>query len=310
MSDILLVLLVLLVAGLAALLVPWPPVEAALAWQRWSAGLRRYALRIDTVKWVYLGGGRGEVVLMIHGFGGDKDNFTALAAELTDQYRVIIPDLPGFGESDPPTGTFDLDAQTARLAAFVAALGVRRAHLVGNSMGGYLAANLARMAPDLVASLWLIAPGGVADAPKTDFIRAAENRDIWLVVRTDEEHRRMFDLCFGDRVHVPEFVRRGLAKRAFDHADLWERAFEEAFAEITPLERLAGELTCPVLITWGDLDKVLSPEGANTLAESIPNARVHIAAGTGHLPMTEQPGSVAREWRRWRGAPASASGGG
>ena len=300
MSATLVVLLLLLVGGLAALLVPWPPSEAALVWLRWSAGLRRFALRVNGRKWVYLAGGKDDPVVMIHGFGGSKDNFTALAGEFTEQHRVVIPDLPGFGESDVPGGHFHLSQQARSIAEFLAALRLPPVHVVGNSMGGYLAVELAALAPDLVRSLWLIAPAGAAGAAPSPFLQSVERGDNWLITRDLGSHRQLFDQLFGDRLKLPSFVVDGFGRRAVAHADLWERAFQEAFADMEPLESRVQSVRCPILISWGDQDNILDPSGLEALSRVVPAARLHSVEGAGHLPMAERPEECAAEWRSWQ----------
>lgn len=300
MSPMLVVLLVVLVGGLVALLMPWPPDEAARVLGRWFAGLRRYAIRIGGEKWVYLAGGSGPVLLVIHGFGGDKDNFVPLAAKLTQHCRVISPDLPGFGESDMPEGGYDLDEQTARIARFVAALGIRKLHVAGNSMGGYIAGNLARLLPDVVESVWLLAPAGVETSEKTEFIRGAEVGDIRLIATTVAEYEAMFDWLFADRFRLPRFMIRGLGRQAVAKAVLWRKVFEGAFTNMVPLEYRVSELQCPTLVTWGDLDDVLHPSGADVLERTIRNVEVQRIRDAGHLPMTERPDECAEKWLSWR----------
>jgi len=136
--------------------------------QRWRAGLTRKEITIPGgLRYVYLEGGRGEPLLMLHGFGANKDNFTAMARYLTPHYRVIIPDHIGFGESSHPQ---DLDyappAQAARLRVLMHALAIRRFHLAGHSMGGQISLIYISLYAGDVKSLWLIDPGGVLSAPR------------------------------------------------------------------------------------------------------------------------------------------------
>jgi len=120
---------------------PERAVRAALAYERGLAGLaRREAILPDGLRIVYLEGGRGAPLVLLHGFGANKDNFTRVARYLTPHYRLIVPDLVGFGESShPPKADYAPRAQAERLRTFLRGLGVAKLHLGGNSMGGHIA---------------------------------------------------------------------------------------------------------------------------------------------------------------------------
>jgi pimeloyl-ACP methyl ester carboxylesterase len=105
---------------------------------------------------VYSEGGTGETILMVHGFGGNKDNWLRFAKFFTPQYHVIIPDLPGYGESTRlQDARYNIMAQVERLNAFCKGLGISQFHMVGNSMGGNISGNYAAKYPEMVKTLAL-----------------------------------------------------------------------------------------------------------------------------------------------------------
>ncbi|NIL95537.1 MAG: alpha/beta fold hydrolase, partial [Woeseiaceae bacterium] len=135
--------LAIVVIGLALMTfsLPGPAAEFAISIERYRTGLLPARIQVDGEPWHYLVGGPadGETVLLLHGFGANKDTWTRFAGYLTERYRVVAPDLPGFGESHRQPGQdYRLPAQRERLHAFVAALGLTDFHLAGNSMGGHL----------------------------------------------------------------------------------------------------------------------------------------------------------------------------
>ena len=108
--------------------------------ERCAAGLDQKSIDIGKLHIEYLEGGKGEVLVLLHGFGGNKDNWTRVAKYLTPYFRVIAPDLPGFGESSRNMeAAYTYAAQVERLHKFMKALEIDKFHLGGNSMGGTIA---------------------------------------------------------------------------------------------------------------------------------------------------------------------------
>ena len=121
--------------------------------ERKGAGLEAKSIAVNGFQIHYLEGGTGEPLLMIHGFGANKDNWTRIGRYLTPHYRVIALDLPGFGDSSKPVEAgYRYADQLPRIQAFAEALGLKQYHVAGNSMGGYFAAGLARHYPNSVQS--------------------------------------------------------------------------------------------------------------------------------------------------------------
>ena len=129
---------------------PEQAARLAIHAERQRAGLVRKEIDLPGgLHSVYLEGGRGEPLILLHGFGANKDNFLRVARQLTPHYRVIVPDLTGFGESSHPAGADYMPAaQAERVRALAQALGLRRLHLGGSSMGGQIAMSYAVLHPD------------------------------------------------------------------------------------------------------------------------------------------------------------------
>ena len=208
-----------------------------LAFQAVMRLARRYArlqLREVTVGGhvvPYLEGGRGEPLLLLHGFAANKDHWTLVAPYLTRHYRVIAPDLPGFGDaSRHAAASYDLDTQVARIAAFAEALGLARFHLGGNSMGGYLAAFFTLAHPERVTSLWLLAPAGVLSAAPSPLLRLVEAGENPLITRTAADFDRALELCFVTPPPTPARFKLPLLARAQAEAPFNEKILSEMFA--------------------------------------------------------------------------------
>ena len=273
----LLILLVLLAGGLFVADRYFP--EQAARWglqaERSRAGLTQKSLAIPGYEVAYLEGGSGEPLVLVHGIGADKDNFTRVARWLTPHYRVIAIDLPGFGDSTkPPLDDYSIGAQVARLDQILGALKLDRAHLGGSSMGGWIVASYAAEHPDLTDSLWLLAPAGV-EGGKESAVRKAyrERGESLLMSRKPEENYVLHSRIFREL-----------------NAN-WDRDKLN--------DRIAGS-SVPALIVWGDKDQALDVSDATILAALMPKAQVEIMRDIGHLPMMETPRVAAERYKAFR----------
>lgn len=285
---------VVLALAAADRLLPGPVARASLALERKRSGL---ALRRGSLP--YLEGGKGsEVLLLVHGFAGDKDNFTRIARFLTPHYRVIIPDLPGFGDARrDPGARHDMAAQVENLRAFMAELGVQRFHMGGNSMGGFIAAEYAARYPEQVASLWLLAPAGTDETLESPAFRQyLAGGGMPLLVPEPRDFDKLMAACMAKPPFFPYSLKHVLARRAAADYQL-HCAF---MRELVDSPKLRGPINTPALIVWGTEDSILSPKGAAATQALMPNARLVLMEGIGHLPMLEATRRAARDFLDFR----------
>ncbi|WP_052367983.1 alpha/beta fold hydrolase [Algiphilus aromaticivorans] len=278
------------------ILAPATATRFALQVERLMAGLEQHSVEVDGFEMPYLAGGEGPTLLLLHGFTANKDNFSRVAKHLTRDFHVVIPDLPGFGEASAPQGAdYGLDAQVARVAGFVEAVSIEEAaHVGGNSMGGYIAASLALAHPDKVASLWLLAPAGLAGEQTSEMRRElAETGRNPLLVQRAENYADVLEMVFHEPPFLPWFVRDTLAGRAAERFDHYTRIFEQIYDAPALNERVA-EIQAPTLLVWGAEDRVLHPSGAKAWMEQHPDSELQMLAEIGHLPMMEAPETVAK----------------
>ncbi len=280
---------------------PERAVRAALAYERGLAGLaRREAVLPDGLRIVYLEGGRGAPLVLLHGFGANKDNFTLVARYLTPHYRLIIPDLPGFGESShPPKADYAPRAQAERLRALLRGLGVSRFHLGGSSMGGHIALTYAAAHPEEVESLWLLAAAGVWSAPASELRRKAqETGRNPLLVSNEEEFAALVPLVTARPLGIPRPFLDVLAQERIRNRELEARIAGQLAADSVEA-RIRG-LAVPALVVWGQEDRVLHPGTAGILQMLLVRSEAVMMRNVGHLPMVEAPEACALDYLRFR----------
>jgi abhydrolase domain-containing protein 6 len=291
--------LMILVAGLIGLMALFPEQTAKLAMsaERAVSGLGYKTVAIGEETWHYLEGGPkdAEVVLLLHGFGGDKDNWTRFSKSLTGGYRVIAPDLSGFGESTRhPDWDYSLRPQRSRVNGFVQALGLEQFHIVGHSMGGHLAALYTYEHPEKVLSMALFNNAGVNAPDENDMQRALAKGDNPLVVESLEDFDGLLAFASYKQPFIPWPVKGVLAQQALDHAEFNQSIFDALKSDSSSnLEPILADVEAPVLILWGEYDRIVDVSSVNVMRELLPRAEVVIMKDTGHLPMLERPAETA-----------------
>jgi pimeloyl-ACP methyl ester carboxylesterase len=300
----------ILIAGLLAIplvlagiyfFVPQVPLALALKAQQRAAGVEQKEIQVEGHPIPYLTGGTGEPLVLLHGFGGDKNHWVRIAKYLTPHFRVIAPDLPGFGETDRDLSLrYGISDQVDRVHDFVEALGLTAFHLGGNSMGGQIAGAFAARYPKDVKTLWLLAPGGVLTAKTSELGELVKKGENPLLIDNTEDYDRLLDFVFVERPAIPRSIKRYLTRHAIRHRAFNAKVFKEILQDRIPLETVLKGLPVPTLIVWGDHDRLLDVSGAEILKSAIPDAEVIVMKNTGHAPMIERPEETATAYLRFQ----------
>ncbi len=275
--------------------------------ERFSSGLRRRTVQLGDHRVVYSEGGKGEPVVLVHGFGAAADTWNRFAGRLTKRYRVIAPDLPGWGASTRlEAESYGYSSQVERLHQFLALLGLGRVHLVGHSMGGFIASAYAARYPDEVITLTLMAPHGVAEPQPSDLARSVAKGDNWLVADSPQAFDRLLNNVFAKRPYIPGPVLKYLAKRTIQGSAKSGEIFAEMQTNDPPLEERLPRIKAPTLIIWGDQDRVLHVSCLDVFRQGIKNSEVLVLRGCGHMPMTENTRECADAWLAFLNKPRQA----
>lgn len=273
-------------------------VQARNALRRKAKMVQR-SQRVGNLDWPYLEGGTssGPPLVMIHGFGGDKDNWSLYAPYLKAHYHLICPDLPGFGENDR---SIELDhsiaAQTARLIDFLDAIGIQKCHIGGNSMGGYIALQIALTNPERLLSLTLLNNAGVIGPQESELQRRVSAGQSPLVVRTMADIDRLLAFI----AHKPRFIPRQFKKVILEdtapHAALLDKIFNQVAGDALerPVNDQLTRVSTPTQIIWGRHDQLIDVSCASVLHDGIKGSELVIFEDVGHVPMIEAPAQTAQ----------------
>ncbi|BAN49507.1 alpha/beta fold hydrolase [Metapseudomonas resinovorans] len=301
MKKLIIAIVILLTAVAATLYLSPAALTASVRLvERQLAGLSERQVTLGDLSIHYYEGGpnKGETIVMVHGFGASKDNWLRFARHFTERYHVIALDLPGFGDSDRPAGSYDVGTQAERLESFIKALELGRVHLVGNSMGGHIAALFASRYPRQVRSLALFDNGGVTAPNKSEMFRLIESgQPNPLVARNAEEFQRMLEFVFVEPPPLPASVKAYLAEQSMANEAHYDEVFRQLRERYIPLEPELPRITAPTLLLWGDRDRVLDVSSIEVMKPLLKHPSVVIMKDCGHAPMIERPEETARHYQ-------------
>lgn len=275
--------------------------EPLVRLNRSISGLAASTVRVDEHEVHYLDGGSGETVVLLHGIFAEKDHWVDFARPLTNAYRIIAPDLPGFGQSGRLDGrSYDYATQTERLKDLLDALGIKRAHLAGNSMGGTIAALFAISYPERVASVAFIgAPHGIHSPVPSEADRIIDAGGLPLIAHDAAEFDRMLARLFVQRPFLPypilDAARSDALRNAQSNVRLWQAQLKDRFLLH---ERISG-LRVRTMAMWGAGDRIFDVSGATVLQAQLSDGDVRVLPDIGHLPMMEAPAETARLYSRF-----------
>jgi pimeloyl-ACP methyl ester carboxylesterase len=268
---------------------------------RWAllAGAQRREVAVGDHRVAFYEAGNGTPVVLVHGFSGSKENWLPLARMMPLTYRVVMPDLPGWGESTRLADQdYAIEPQVERLGALLDALRIGRAHLVGHSMSGQIAGLYAARHPDRVLTLTLVDAAGV---------RFKENAFARRVLAGETPFNYASREQFGSFMHelfvkppwlpprvVDVLIERNARSYEFQ-ATLLQRLKQEP--EALQLEQALPLLRVPTLALWCRGDQLLDVSSLEAIRAGVVRAplEVEVLEGCSHMPMMEKPGEMAAD---------------
>ena len=263
----------------------------------WLAHLHQAEIGGKGVNYVDIGSGDGTPVVLVHGLGGQWQNWLENIPRLAQEGRVIALDLPGFGLSEMPRDDISIPGYGRCVQALCEQVGIDRAHVIGNSMGGFVASEVAIQFPELVERLVLVSAAGISSAsasraPTMTVGRiaaalasytAAGHR--WIARRPIARHGALLFVARHPSKLAPDLAwegfMKGTGKPGF--ADALRASLEYDFRD-----RLS-EISRPTLIVWGENDTVIPVHDAQEFERLIEDSRKVVMEDTGHVSMAERP---------------------
>jgi pimeloyl-ACP methyl ester carboxylesterase len=274
----------------------------------WRAHQRWIVLDGQAVNTIELGPERttgdgevGQPLVFVHGLSGCWANWLEQLPVLASSHRVVTLDLPGFGYSPMPSQEISISAYARLLDSLLGELGIDAAAVVGNSMGGFIAAELAIAFPQRVERLVLVSAAGISTTGHPGTTRALPPlrrletvlaaSGAWVASKSETVARRarLREALLALVLRHPDRLPAALAAEQIRGAG--KPGFIQALQSILDYdfrERLP-EIACPTLVVWGDRDRLVPLRDADVFVELIPNAHKVVFEDTGHMSMLERP---------------------
>ena len=294
-KSIILLLISLVVIIPIALYIAAPKLvfKQLLSFQRKAAKLKIQSVTVGDHTITYSEGGTGDTIVMVHGFGGNKDNWLRFAKFITPKYHVILPDLPGFGESTRlQNAHYNIMAQVDRLNAFCKELRIPKFHIVGNSMGGNISGNYAAKYPEMIKTLALFDSSGVKSPIKSERDQMNGKGFNPLLTHSPADYDRLIKFLFVKPPGIPSMAKKILAEQAAIDRSFNAKIYQDMLLDNFELEGKLSKISQSTLILWGDTDRVIDVSSVSVFQE-IKNHKKIIMKDCGHVPMLERPEETA-----------------
>jgi 2-hydroxy-6-oxonona-2,4-dienedioate hydrolase len=259
---------------------------------------------VQGVRTRVLRAGSGPDLVLLHGTGGHLEAYARDIAGLAEDFRVTAYDMVGHGWSDLPDRPYTIDVLSDHLLGLMDALGIDRAHLSGESLGGWVTAWTAAHHPSRVDRLVLNTPGNIANKPEV-MARLRASTTAAVTDPSDANVRRRVEFLFHDTSMVTDELvnlRRSVYSRPG-----FVRAIENTLVLQDPVTRArfswdpawVGKITAPTLLLWTDHDPTGGLDEAKMLLDWLPDAELHVIQDAGHWPQWEKPQEFLAEHREF-----------
>lgn len=275
--------IVIVIAGLAFWARPVSVFRVFNEAQMYAIGGRNHYTVVDGYRIHYytLGPESGHPVVLVHGLGGRAEDWEKLAPYLRKAgYRVYLPDLPGFGQSEKPANfSYSVTDQSKIVVGFLNAVGLKQVVLGGWSMGGWIVQLVAANNPDRISRLMLFDSAGLYMRPEWD-------TKLFTPI-SPAEIEKLDKLLMPHPPKLPDFVARDILRVSREHSWIMHRSLDTMLQGRETTDALLQQLKMPVLIVWGEQDQITPLAEGEKMHKLIPQSQMDVVAGCGHLAPNE-----------------------
>jgi pimeloyl-ACP methyl ester carboxylesterase len=262
--------------------------------------MRHSDVRLKTgvrLHYVEQGDPNGPPIILLHGYSDSWVSYTRVLPLIDRKYRVYIPDQRGHGDSDRPASGYTFPDFAADVIAFMDAKGLKKATIVGHSMGSFVAQHVATMAPERVEKLVLV---GSAPAVSNGVVLELQREVSALTDPVSPKFVREFQTSVISQPVPGEFMDRVIQESLKLPARVWRDTMAGMLAQNSKVT--LGEIKAPTLIIWGDRESVFpNRSDQEALRKAIPNATLKVYAGIGHCPNWEEPERFVKDLQEFMG---------
>ena len=251
----------------------------------------------------FLMGGDGDPLLLLHGIPGSSQSWQKVGVKVASRFRVIIPDLMGFGASDPPGENFYLEEQAKAIGGLLSYLQIKSFYLGGHGFGAPVAVTLMRLYPELHVRGLVLSSGNLfTDTYVPLPLRLARvpginNLLFWCMAGNRMGLRMLYESATQNKEESrwKEFRRHLTLPSIKLTRHIFQRSLANLQANYAEVEEMLPQITCPSLVLWGDEDPFFAINVAERLRATLPNALLKVYAYTGHFVPEERPIETAED---------------
>ena len=235
----------------------------------------------------YLESGQSDQsIVLIHGLGASAERWEFVIPEFSKHYKVIVPDLIGFGHSDKPPVDYTTDFFTDFLDDFLKKLGIKKTNIIGSSLGGQITAEFASKNQDIIENLILVSPSGIMkhSTPALDaYVMAALYPNL-------EGAKNAFEMMAGQTRVINQNIIEDFVKRMkLPNAKMAFMSTLLGLKNADLITKSLKKITVPSLIIWGEDDPVIPIKYADDFVSSIQDCRFYMMDNCGHTPYVDDP---------------------